>query len=348
MPPMRVRLAMPKCESAAQPVFGPDKPWLAPLAGYSDLPFRLLCREFGAAVAVTEMISARGLVHGAPATAALLANVPRDAPLVVQLFGSEPEIIALAMRGLRKLGYNNFDFNVGCPVRKVFRQHSGAALLDDKDLLLEIARAIICAASEELPDLPPARVGFKMRSGTRPEKLVLPDLALALEDLGANWLTVHPRFASQGYGGFANWEHIAKLARRASIPVLASGDLASAERGMECLAQTGASGLMYARGALYNPAIFEDHASLAQGVKPVENSLERVAGIIRRHIALARTHDYRGRGFVKMRSLIPRYVRAFGGAQELRLEICKCANWGELENLLASLPQKLAKQGKTS
>lgn len=334
--------SIPVCQAKGRPLFGKDKPWLAPLAGYSDLPFRMLCREFGAAVTVTEMVSAKGLVYGTPATARLLMNSQKDAPLIVQLFGSEPAIIGQAIRMLRVKGFNNFDFNLGCPVRKVFRQHSGAALLDDKALLLEIASAIVKAVKEDLPDsnMPPGFLGFKLRSGTRPENRVLPEIALALEDIGADWLAIHPRYASQGYGGHANWEHIEQVAKRTSIPVLASGDLWDAEKGLECLAQTGAAGLMYARGALYYPAIFVDHCRLLRKEKVRDKHLANIIAIIKRHIGLARQLDSSRHSFIRMRSLIPRYTRSFGGAQDLRLAICQCADWQELDALLSNLPEK--------
>lgn len=335
--------SLPECRSRAKPVFGKDKPWLAPLAGYSDLPFRTLCREFGAAVTVTEMISAKGVVYGSPATAGLLRNSEADSPLVIQLFGCEPTAIAQAIRLLRAKGFNNFDFNLGCPVRKVFRQHSGAALLDDPSLLAQIASAIVRTVKEEMPnsDMPPGFAGFKLRSGTGPERYTLRDTAMTLEEIGADWLTIHPRYASQGYSGNANWEHIAQVAAKASIPIVASGDLWDAGKGLECLSNTGATGLMYARGALYNPAIFEDHSRLLRKEKVRDKNLANVIDVIRRHIALSRELDGSTRSFVKMRSLIPRYTRSFGGAQELRLAICKCDSWDELENLLTALPEKI-------
>ena len=138
--------------------FGRDKPWLAPLAGYSDLPFRLLCREYGAAVCVTEMVSAKGLVYQSPGTNDLLVSLPEDQPLVVQLFGAEADFLRRAVGLLREAGYGWFDLNMGCSVPKVLRQGAGAAMLGDLQNSLAVAEAMLKEAG-------PGRVGFKLRLG---------------------------------------------------------------------------------------------------------------------------------------------------------------------------------------
>ncbi len=157
----------------------------------------------------------------------------------------------------------------------------------------------------------------------------LADLALRLEDAGAGWLTLHPRTARQGFGGTAQWDAIASLAQRLSIPLLASGDLFTAADGIACLESTGASGLMYARGAMHNPAIFADHATLLAG-SPVEQADgPRLRAMISRHLRLARAHCPGKAALWKMRSVVPRYVRTLPGARALRQELCHCSDWEE-------------------
>ena len=307
--------------------FGPECPWLAPLAGYSDLPFRLLCREDGAAVCVTEMVSAKGLVYESPGTNELLMTLPEDQPLVVQLFGAEASFLGRAVELLRQSGFGWFDLNMGCSVSKVLRQSAGAAMLGDTENVLAVARAMLAAAG-------PGRVGFKLRLGLDDARPVLPDLALRLEDAGAGWLTLHPRTARQGFGGAAQWEAIAALARRLTIPLLASGDLFSAEDGVNCLKNTGASGVMYARGAMHNPAIFADHAALLAGKTPAQADAPHVRAMISRHLELARAHCPGKAALWKMRSVVPRYVRTLPGARALRQELCRCTDWEELDRLL--------------
>ena len=319
---------LPTCPSNPDTLpIGPQYPWLAPLAGYSDLPFRLLCREYGAAVCVTEMVSAKGLVYESPGTNELLMTLPEDQPLVVQLFGAEAYFLGRAVELLRQAGYGWFDLNMGCSVSKVLRQGAGAAMLGDTENILVVARAMIEAAGR-------GRVGFKLRLGLDDARPVLPDLALRLEDAGAGWLTLHPRTARQGFGGTAQWDAIASLAQRLSIPLLASGDLFTAADGIACLESTGASGLMYARGAMHNPAIFADHATLLAG-SPVEQADgPRLRAMISRHLQLARAHCPGKAALWKMRSVVPRYVRTLPGARALRQELCHCNDWEELDILL--------------
>jgi len=216
---------------------------------------------------------------------------------------------------------------MGCSVSKVLRQSAGAAMLGDTENVLAVARAMIEAAGR-------GRVGFKLRLGLDDARPVLPDLALRLEDAGAGWLTLHPRTARQGFGGAAQWEAIAMLAQRLTIPLLASGDLFSAEDGVNCLERTGASGVMYARGAMHNPAIFADHAALLAGNALVQADAPRLRAMISRHLELARAHCPGKAALWKMRSVVPRYVRTLPGARALRQELCRCNDWEELDRLL--------------
>ncbi|MDR2820283.1 MAG: tRNA-dihydrouridine synthase family protein [Desulfovibrio sp.] len=322
----------PRCRCPANPASlptGREHPWLAPLAGYSDLTFRILCREYGAAVCVTEMVSAKGLVYSGAGTRDLLAAAPEDQPLVVQLFGSEPEFLRQAVEILREAGYGWFDLNMGCAVRKVMRQGAGAALLDDPANALAAAKAMLAAAGR-------GRVGFKLRLGVSGEYSgpALTDLALRLQDMGAGWLALHPRTARQGFSGQANWDAIARLVHKLSLPLLASGDLLTAEDGLRCLDLTGAAGVMYARGAMRNPAIFAAHRALCQKGSPQKTA--PLHDMILRHMALARALGSDDRALRKMRSVIPHYARSAPGARALRDAICRCANWQELEGALAA------------
>ncbi|MFZ5428045.1 MAG: tRNA dihydrouridine synthase [Thermodesulfobacteriota bacterium] len=304
------------------PPISPDKPWLAPLAGYSDLPFRMLCREYGAACAVTEMVSAKGMVHYSPGTKDLLATDSGDSPLVVQLFGCEPEMFERAMDMLLEKGFSLFDLNCGCSVPKVVKTGSGAALLRTPDTLRRIVDVMVAKAG-------PGRVGVKLRTGWSADETPVFDIASSLEDLGAAWFTLHPRHARQGYSGTARWEHIAGLKRRSRIPVMASGDLFTAADARRCLAETGADGVMFARGAMYDPAIFKHYlnnsASQASGPE--------VAGMIARHAEFIRRYGRPERALLRMRSIVPRYVRNLLGARSLRQEVASCSSWEHLAEI---------------
>jgi len=313
---------------------GADAPWLAPLAGYSDLPFRLLCRAYGAACAVSEMVSAKGLMYKSSGTKALLQTSPADAPLVVQLYGAEPEIVGRAMDELLARGFGWFDLNAGCPVPKVAKAGCGAAMLRDAQSRANL-RAVVQTMVERAG---PGRVGVKLRRGwTRGDDVYL-ELGPELEDLGAAWLTLHPRWARQGFAGEADWACIGRLVAAVRIPVLASGDLHTAADGLRCQKETGAAGLMFARGALADPAIFLRYCALRRGESSCEDPTVLkldLLRLIRRHIAFSRTASVSDHlALLKMRSFIPRYLRSVPGARALRKNITSCTEWDQLDALL--------------
>lgn len=314
--------------------FSPDLPWLAPLAGWSDLPFRLLCRKLGAAVCCTEMVSAKGLIYGSPGTSELLATCPEDAPLVLQLFGNEARFMGEATRRLMDQGFVWFDCNMGCSVPKVTRSGAGAALCKDVDNALRVAEAMIREAGE-------GRVGFKMRLGWEApvdpgqyEQETWQILAPALEALGAGWLTLHPRTAKQGFTGRARWSALAELKQRVSIPVIASGDVFLPEDGVRCLQETGVDTVMYARGALRDPAVFAAHRILRAGGTPPATDTATLLERIRHHAHMARELTPERNALLKMRTIVPRYVRHLDGARQLRLAIIACRNWEDFEQAL--------------
>lgn len=330
---------------------GPEQPWLAPLAGFSDLSFRLLCREMGAAVACTEMVSAKGLIYGLKrkeqggATEDLLVSVDEDNPLVVQLFGEDPHFLADAVQVLKERGYQYFDLNMGCSVPKVCKSGAGAALLRDPVSAVSVASAMLEAAGE-------GRAGCKIRLGWDAASCIYLDLAKALEDAGAAWITLHPRYAKQGFSGKADMAALEALAKRLTVPLIASGDLFRASDAVAVL-QTGVQGVMFARGALSNPAIFRQYSTLLQG-GDASDALppDELLLLIRKHMELARKHspeynESKRRGkirnrrtcepaLLKMRTMVPRYVKHLPGVKHLRQSLARCESWEELELLLDS------------
>lgn len=308
---------------------GWDQPWLAPLSGYTDLPFRLLCREFGAAVACTEMISAKGLIYNTRGTLELLKTCPADQPLVVQLFGDLPDNLSEGLRILRDHGFSVFDLNAACPAPKVAKAGAGSAMLRDPDTLVRAVAALVKAAGA-------CPVGVKLRLGW--DRPIAMELGPRLEEAGAAWLTMHPRLGRQGFAGRADWAALAELKSRLSIPLLASGDLRRPEDGLKCCQESGADGLMFARGALSNPAIFMDYKNLLaiehdQTVRSADNQEKRLGRLIRRHISLCQTHG-QGNSVLVMRSFIPRYVKNLENASVLRQEMVKQNTWDGILTLL--------------
>lgn len=307
--------------------FSAGEPWLAPLAGFSNLPFRLLCREQGAAAACTEMVSAKGLVYGGKGAEHLLQTCPEDAPLAVQLFGSEEQMIQRAAGILLERGFANLDLNAGCSVRKVVKTGAGAALMSDPAKLASLAAAMVRLAG-------PGRVGVKMRLGPKSGEDTYLECAGRLCDAGVAWLTLHPRYANQGFAGRAGRDALAELARTAEVPVIASGDLFTAEDAADRVRETGAAGVMFARGALNYPGVFMRYREILAGRTPKERTPPEIYALLSRHAELARIHAYDGRKeLMKMRTIAPRYVKGLPGASRLRNALVKVSSWEELARL---------------
>jgi len=304
-----------------------DKPWLAPLAGFSDLPFRLLCHDHGCHTAVTEMVSAKGLIYQSPGTRELLQTCDLDTPLVVQLFGSEEPFLVQSVERLRAEGFRYFDLNCGCPVRKVAKTGSGAALLKDPAHLLRLAKSMIDATE-------PGCMGFKLRLGWYVGQPVYLQLAKDLEAMGAGWITMHPRFGAQGFTGHADWSHLKALKASVGLPIIASGDLFQAEDGLRCVEQTGVDSIMFARGALSDPTIFSRYLSLRRAVAPPEKSSITMMAMVRRLSELYAEHGMEKLGLLKMRTLVPRFLKGLPGARAFRRDIVFCKSWDQVFEIL--------------
>ena len=312
----------------------PDSPWLAPLAGYSDLPFRMLVRKYGCVVACSEMVSVKGMAFKNSGTKRLIATCPEDDPMVLQLFGSEPDYFPPVMEKLVARGYRNFDLNAGCPVRKVLKSGSGVQLMQDLDRLVNLADIMVRKAAEH-PD--GGRVGVKFRLGFNKGEEVFLDLARRLEDVGVSWVTLHPRYGKQMFAGQADWSKLAELKRAISIPVIGSRDLFTAEDGARCLSETGIDAIMFARGALFDPAIFARFAALRTGETLPERDGPYLAEMIREHIRLTRRFEGDGRSFRKIRSIIPRYAKGLKGIRALRGSLLECRDWDALEEAVGRI-----------
>ncbi|MFI3271914.1 MAG: tRNA-dihydrouridine synthase family protein [Pseudomonadota bacterium] len=308
--------------------FSAQEPWLAPLAGYSDLSFRLLCREQGAAVCCTEMVSAKGLVYKSSGTNDLLTTTIHDAPLVVQLFGRDTDIMVQAMEQLMSQGFRYFDLNMGCSVPKVNKTGCGSAMLRDLPNAVDVAKTMVKTAGV-------GHVGFKFRLGWDATQEVYLDLAKSLEQIGAAWLTLHPRYARQGFSGTARWSALSEIVNAVSIPVIASGDLMTATDGIRCIQETGVATVMYARGAMNDPGIFAAHKAIMAGEPDPAYEPRRIHALISRHASLAKHYAHGRSGLLKMRTFVPRYVRHMSGARALRQHLASCFEWDMLDDVLA-------------
>ncbi len=306
-------------------IFDKYNPWLAPLAGYSDMAMRLLCRKYGAKICVTEMVSAKGIVYGGKNTRDLLKTCPEDKDTIVQLFGNEPEFLVQAMAQIQEMGFEYFDINMGCSVAKVAKTGAGAAMLKDIDNILLCAEAMLKQSK--------GKTGFKFRLGYHMHKDVWQDFVPSLCQMNPMYLVLHPRYAKQMFSGKAHWHALKELKEIATSPIIASGDLFSAEDAKNCLEQTGVDSVMFARGALSNPAIFEEYLALIQGKEIEERNLDKAFKMVFEYAQLCKEH-FPERSLPRMRTFVPRILHYFHSVSHLRKAIIDTTTWEEFYSVL--------------
>ena len=303
---------------------------LAPLAGIGNLPFRLLCRRFGAALVCTEMMSCPGLVRRQPQTVKMLATDPREKPVSFQLFGADPEVMAEASLRLAEAGADVVDLNFGCPVPKVVRHGGGAALLREPDRL----EAIVAACSRRCP----RPVTVKIRAGWDEQGVNAEDIARRAEAAGAAALTVHARTRSQQFAGRAQWEIIARVVKSVRLPVIGNGDVATGADARRLLDETGCAAVMIGRGALGRPWVFQHvHHYLATGETLPEPDLpERVRLMEEHHQGLKALKGERT-ARLEMRKHGSWYLRGLPHHAESRRRLNQCESEDALRAWFASL-----------
>lgn len=235
--------------------------FLAPVAGYSDRAFRSVCIELGANFTCTELISSEAMIRDARKSEYLLQRAENERVYAIQLFGSDQEVMYQAALRLAPYHPEVVDINCGCPVPKVVKTGSGAALMRDLSRLGRIVDSVVRASREALGNVP---VTVKIRSGWDDKSINYREAATTAVESGAALVALHARTRAQGYGGKANWDHIADLASRLSVPVVGSGDLFSPEDARRMLLETSCAAVMFARGAMGNPFIFTETRTLLE------------------------------------------------------------------------------------
>ncbi len=304
---------------------------LGPMAGVTDLPFRLLCKEQGAGLLYTEMVSAKGVMYKNRNTEELLGTAEAEHPIALQLFGSDPSIMAEQAAYLAERPFDFFDINMGCPVPKVVNNGEGSALMKDPERIGRIVEAMVKAQ--------PKPVLVKIRKGFDRDNAV--EVAKICEAAGASAIAVHGRLRGEYYGGTADWDCIRKVKKAVSVPVIGSGDVNCAEKAIRMKRETGVDCVMIARAARGNPWIFAQCAAAFAGKEvPERPTVREVAQTALRHASMAISRYGERRAMPAMRSHVAWYFAGYPDSATLRRRANEITGYRDLEQLLAEYIEK--------
>lgn len=303
---------------------------LAPMAGVTNLPFRLLCSEQGAGLTGMEMVSAKAILYGNKNTEGLLSIHPQEGPVSLQLFGSDPKIVSEMAARIEERPFAVLDFNMGCPVPKIVGNGEGSALMREPKLAGEIIAAMVKAIRKP--------VTVKIRKGFDEAHVNAVEIAKIAEDAGAAAVAVHGRTREQFYSGRADWEIIARVKEAVSIPVIGNGDVTDGESARRMLAETGCDGVMIGRGARGNPWLFAQTAAfLEDGRILPPPSLEEKKKMMLRHAALQLAEKGEYTGVREMRKHLSWYTAGMPNSARLRGQVNLAESFEEIERLVESL-----------
>ena len=304
--------------------------FLSPLAGYTNLPFRLVIREIGGVdLCTTDLVNARSLLENNPKALKLIETNGQDSPLSVQLFGGVKEEMRDATILLAEKGIDSIDVNMGCPVPKVTKTGGGASMMNELPKTQELIRAMV-----EAVDIP---ITAKMRLGWDDQNLTAPDLAIALEDAGVSAVFVHGRTRAQGFDGVVNLEGIGKVAQAVkTIPVIGNGDVTTPEAAKHMIERTGCDGVSAGRGAFYNPWIFlHTQEFLETEELPPEPTFKERIRVLRRHYDLMVEVFGEERGSLQFRKVAPWYSKRFGPVKPFNSAVVRISSRDEFEQVLS-------------
>ena len=300
--------------------------FLAPMAGVTDLAFRLMCKRMGAGMVYSEMVSSKALHYNDKKTLTLLETREEESPLAVQIFGSDPDCMAEAAQKVASMGAPIIDINFGCPAPKVTSGGDGSALLRDFALIGRITEAV--ARSVDVP------VTAKIRCGIK-EFVDVAELGHIIQESGAKAIAVHGRTAAMYYSGVADWSKIAQVKAAVSIPVIGNGDVASGEDAKRMFEQTGCDGIMIGRGAEGNPFIFAQiNEYLTTGeVRTNPDNLQKLS-VMKEHIALLTELKGERTGVREARKHVAWYTKGMKGGAAIRNEVCKTESLEKLNDII--------------
>jgi len=310
-----------KEEGASIPLF------LAPMAGITDLPFRGICKQLGADVLITEMISTRGIVYDDSKTKLLLATDPHERPLGIQLFGNHPEFFS---ESIKKIDEENFDFiniNMGCPTPKIVKNGDGSALMRDMELSSRIINTTAKISKKPL--------SVKIRKGWDESDVNAVEFSIMAEESGASMVMIHGRTREMFYAGKADWEIIRRVKDRVNIPVIGNGDIFTPENAKDMLEQTGCDGIMIGRGAMGNPWIFREIKHfLNTGEKLAPPSLAERKRVILLHLERALCFYGERLGILEMRKHLAWYIKGLPYSAPVKTKLQQCKDVNDIKSIL--------------
>jgi nifR3 family TIM-barrel protein len=306
---------------------------MAPLCGVTDLPFRRLAVEQGAGLVHTEMVSCAALVRDSHKTVRIMDLAEDEHPVGIQLFGCNPEEMAEAARMVEAHGADVIGINFGCPVPKVVKHNGGSALLKEPATIGKIVAAVVKASSK--PVIPKIRTGWDAQSVNAEE------VGKTIEDAGAHGLMIHGRTRAQKFSGYADWDVIAGVKAKLSIPVIGNGDLMKPEDSIRMMEKTGVDGVLLARGAMGNPWLISRTIGLLEnGETPAEPDFDSRLATLQRHFSLM--FEYKGtHGLAEMRKHAMWYLKGLPGSAEVRNRLNQSLDFNEIIGLLQDYRERL-------
>jgi tRNA-dihydrouridine synthase B len=307
---------------------------LAPLAGITNLPFRLLAKEAGCALVFTEMISSNGLVRKDKKTIHMMSHLPEEKPIAIQLFGHDPSVMAEAAAIAQLSGADIIDINMGCPVKKVLKTGAGAALMKLPEKIEAMLKAV--RKSITIP------LTIKLRSGWDSSGVQAIEIARIAEDCGTDAVTIHPRTVSQGFSGVADWSKITAIKKQSSIPVIGNGDIHQPEDALRMKTVTGCDGIMIGRAAVGNPWIFSQVLALLNGNEIPQITHSEHFSVMTRYLNISIQHFGEQRACKMMRSRLGWFAKGLPNASKFRESIKHISSEKQAIELIETYRQSIS------